>query len=90
MGVSAPAFALMAVIYLTHPVHGAKVATLDIEAEADIQNGWSRYNPEEVEPVVSHEPKLALVNKLVPVVEKPEEVVELAPVVRRGRPKLAR
>jgi hypothetical protein len=34
------------VIYLTHPVHGAKVATLDIEAEADEKNGWVRYNPD--------------------------------------------
>jgi hypothetical protein len=34
----------MAVIYLTHPVHGAKVATMDIEAEADEKNGWTRYN----------------------------------------------
>jgi hypothetical protein len=36
----------MAVIYLTHPIHGAKVATLDIEADADEQNGWVRYNPD--------------------------------------------
>ena len=34
----------MAVIYLTHPVHGAKVATMDIEADADEKNGWTRYN----------------------------------------------
>jgi hypothetical protein len=34
----------MAVIYLTHPVHGAKVATMDIEAEVDEKNGWTRYN----------------------------------------------
>lgn len=45
------------VIYLTHPVHGAKVATMDLEAEADEKNGWTRYNPdtpsdsEEVAPV---------------------------------------
>lgn len=36
----------MAVIYLTHPIHGAKVATMELEAEADEKNGWSRYNPE--------------------------------------------
>lgn len=36
----------MAVIYLTHPVHGAKVATIEAEAEMDEQNGWVRYNPE--------------------------------------------
>jgi hypothetical protein len=33
-------------IYLTHPVHGAKVATMDLEAEMDEQNGWIRYNPD--------------------------------------------
>lgn len=36
----------MAVIYLTHPVHGAKVATMDMEADFDEQNGWRRYNPD--------------------------------------------
>ena len=35
----------MAVIYLCHPVHGAKVATLDIEADYDERNGWERYTP---------------------------------------------
>jgi hypothetical protein len=34
------------VIYLTHPVHGAKVATMDLEAEMDEKNGWTRYNPD--------------------------------------------
>ena len=34
------------VIYLTHPIHGAKVATMDLEAEMDEQNGWVRYNPD--------------------------------------------
>ena len=36
----------MPVIYMTHPIHGAKVATLDAEAEYDEQNGWTRYNPD--------------------------------------------
>ena len=31
------------VIYLKHPVHGRKVATMDLEADADEQNGWVRY-----------------------------------------------
>jgi len=34
------------VIYLTHPDHGAKVATMDAEAESDEKNGWVRYNPD--------------------------------------------
>jgi hypothetical protein len=33
-------------IYLEHPVHGAKVATMDLEAEMDERNGWTRYNPD--------------------------------------------
>lgn len=63
MGASAPASALMAAIYLTHPVHGAKVAVLDMEADFDVQNGWSRYNPEEqdapqIEPQIEVAPAL--------------------------------
>jgi len=33
----------MSVIYMSHPVHGAKVATMELEALADEQNGWTRY-----------------------------------------------
>jgi len=41
----------MPVIYMRHPVHGAKVATMEMEAEADERNGWERYTPgEEVQP----------------------------------------
>lgn len=35
----------MPIIYLRHPVHGAKVATLDMEATYDERNGWERYTP---------------------------------------------
>ena len=31
------------VIYMRHPIHGNKVATLDAEATADEKNGWERY-----------------------------------------------
>lgn len=34
------------IIYLTHPVHGAKVATLEEEAKFDESKGWVRYNPD--------------------------------------------
>ena len=37
----------MPIIYLKHPIHGAKVATMELEAEYDEQNGWVRYNPDE-------------------------------------------
>jgi hypothetical protein len=33
-------------IYLKHPVHGTKIATMEVEAEYDETNGWVRYNPE--------------------------------------------
>ena len=46
----------MATIYLSHPVHGAKVATMDLEAEFDEKNGWTRYTldtPVEAAPVAN-------------------------------------
>jgi len=33
----------MSVIYMSHPVHGAKVATMELEAVEDEKNGWVRY-----------------------------------------------
>lgn len=36
----------MSVIYMVHPVHGAKVATMEAEAIYDESHGWVRYNPE--------------------------------------------
>jgi hypothetical protein len=33
-------------IYLQHPVHGRKIASIEAEAEHDEQNGWVRYNPD--------------------------------------------
>ena len=47
------------IIYLSHPVHGAKVATMDLEAEMDEKNGWTRYNPDTLS-----EPEAAPVNVL--------------------------
>ena len=46
----------MAVIYMSHPVHGAKVSIMEEEAVFDEQNGWTRYTldtPEEVALVVN-------------------------------------
>lgn len=36
----------MSIIYLKHPVHGCKVATLEPEAVYDESHGWVRYTPE--------------------------------------------
>ena len=30
-------------IYLSHPIHGRKIATMELEAKADEKNGWTRY-----------------------------------------------
>ena len=46
-------------IYLSHPDHGCKVATMELEAEYDEKNGWTRYNPD-----TSSEPEAAPVNVL--------------------------
>ena len=35
----------MTAIYLAHPRHGFKVATLDLEAKQDEENGWTRIAP---------------------------------------------
>lgn len=40
----------MALIYLRHERHGVKIATLEMEAEADEENGWVRFDPDEVTP----------------------------------------
>jgi hypothetical protein len=37
----------MAVIYLVHDIHGAKVAISEEEAIYDEDFGWTRYNPDE-------------------------------------------
>ena len=61
----------MAVIYLKHPVHGAKVATLEAEAIYDESNGWMRYDP--ATPVQA--------------ADEDDEVVNELATRRRGRPR---
>lgn len=66
----------MPLIYLQHPQHGQKVATMEQEAENDEQNGWVRYTldtPTETVEVVEEQ--------LEPVVE--EVVNTLKPKTRR-------
>jgi hypothetical protein len=52
----------MAMIYLEHPDHGRKVATMELEAEFDEKNGWTRYNLDT--PCVVEEEEIAPVNAL--------------------------
>lgn len=49
-------------IYLKHPKHGTKIATLEMEAAFDEEHGWVRYNPQE--PEESEESDPILVNQL--------------------------
>ena len=45
----------MAVIYMIHPAHGAKVAISEQEAIYDEMHGWERYDPTTPEPAVAVE-----------------------------------
>jgi hypothetical protein len=60
----------MPIIYLEHPDHGNKIATMEQEAEFDEQNGWVRYThntpsiSEEVETVEEATEVAAPVNTL--------------------------
>jgi len=51
----------MAVIYLRHPDHGVKVACMDLEADADEENGWERFDPDD--DIQRVEPKNAIVSR---------------------------
>lgn len=63
----------MAVIYMKHPVHGAKIANLEAEAIFDETHGWVRYDPATPAPAA---------------VEDGTSVVnEMAEPKRRGRPR---
>jgi len=46
----------MTAIYLQHPVHGFKVATMEAEAIYDEEYGWMRYNPAAPAPAPRQEP----------------------------------
>lgn len=61
----------MAVIYLKHPQHGAKVASSKEEAQADKARGWFEFDPSapKVEPVVAQsasqkDPETPILNEL--------------------------
>ena len=54
----------MAVIYMVHPKHGAKVAISEDEAISDEMYGWMRYDPDE--PAFEEEEEEEAVNTLAP------------------------
>ena len=36
----------MTSIYLSHPKHGVKIATMEMEAQYDEMHGWTRFDPD--------------------------------------------
>ncbi len=68
----------MAAIYLAHPKHGVKIATMEMEAQYDEANGWVRFDPDEPVSDSANDPL-------------PEPLVEanvMAAPRRRGRARL--
>ena len=72
----------MPVIYLKHPIHGAKVATMDLEVAGDLANGWKVFDPTVQAPVVA-----APAPASAPVETTPIEQVNQLTVSRKGRPR---
>lgn len=48
-------------IYLRHPTHGTKVASIEMEAQYDEQNGWERFDPTVEEETVEDPAENAIV-----------------------------
>ena len=73
----------MAQIYLMHPKHGVKVATMEAEAQYDELNGWRRFELEDLQDDV--------VDALEPDTILPDDEVEANVMAeaprRRGRPR---
>jgi hypothetical protein len=74
----------MPIIYLQHPVHGFKIATMEMEAESDEQNGWQRYDPDTPSVPEIEAPEVAAPEVAAPEVAAPTNELEVKR--RRGRP----
>lgn len=68
----------MTVIYLMHPKHGVKVATMEVEAQNDEMFGWRRFELEDIQDDVT--------DAALPEPEAEANVMNEAPR-RRGRPR---
>ena len=70
-------------IYLRHPVHGIKIASLEAEAVYDEENGWTRYELGDPAP-----PTAAVAEN----VNRDDDgaVINSMPPRRRGRPPINR
>ena len=81
----------MAEIYLFHPKHGTKVATMEMEAQYDEMNGWMRYDPNETDDMVNSQPNDGMDDFAadLPDPELEVNVMNEAPR-RRGRPRASK
>jgi hypothetical protein len=65
-------------VTLVHPIHGAKIATNEVEMAEDEKNGWTRYNPDtpvEAAPIAEKPVRNKLTRKVTEQpVEQPNEV----------------
>ena len=77
----------MAEIYLMHPKHGFKIATMEMEAQYDESNGWMRFDPADLADEMTDEPADVPVD--LPDAEVEVNVLSEAPR-RRGRPRVMR
>ena len=74
----------MTAIYLMHPRHGVKIATMEMEAQYDENNGWVRFDPDAPPEDPSDDDALDLPDQSDEV-----NVMSEAPR-RRGRPRASR
>ena len=74
----------MAEIYLMHPKHGVKIATMEMEAQYDESNGWMRFDPADLADEMTDKPSDAPVD--LPDAEVEANVFQR----RRGRPRLSK
>lgn len=74
----------MAEIYLFHPKHGVKIATMEMEAQYDETNGWVRFDPDDLTDDQPDAPEPE------PLIETPEPANLLGEPRRRGRPRVAK
>lgn len=76
----------MAEIYLFHPKHGVKIATMELEAQHDEMYGWTRFEPEDLLAEAPVDEPAQELSVDIPPPFVPTPVNEMAPK-RRGRPR---
>ena len=74
----------MAPIYLMHPKHGVKIATMEMEAQYDESVGWVRFDPDDQ---FDDEPEAI---EPEPLIADEEPANMLTEPRRRGRPRVAK